>query len=521
MSEPTLPSGRGPDEPDGGAPERLHPLFLISGLGGALRGIAGGYVAIGYLAVSGRWETALFGGIALLAFVAIGVFLYWTRFEFRVCPSDIRIDSGIISRRHRSIPFDRIQDVDITQGLLARLLGLAQVKFETGGGSAGPNAEEAIIQALTLRRAHEIRELVRARRGAARAVVAVPGEERPPVYGMDLRRLLLSGMFNFSLALFAGLFGLTQTAGDFLGFDPLNRQFWLGLAQGGQPFAQFLLEHRAGAAIAGTLLLLVIGLATGIVRTVVRDFGFRLDRTAIGLRRRRGLLTKTDVTLPERRVQAVIVATGPVRDRFGWRELKLQSLARDEGGGDHVLAPLASDAEVAAVLNEIGWNAPVRDAGWRRVSGTYVWSLLLALLPVFLLALLLGSSASIAGSFIADGESGELREAVRATALASIALFALATSALAFRWLAWRRTAYALDGDRLMVRSGWWRRRLKILPRDKIQSVDLTQNFVTRLFGTSTLEFGVAGGGLSGHVIPAILSPAARELRDLLLQEFA
>ena len=516
MSEPTLPDGP-LDEAESSAPERLHPLFLLTGLGGALRGIAGGYVAIGYLAVSGRRETAIFGGLALLAFVTIGVFLYWTRFEFRVCPSDIRIDSGIISRRHRSIPFDRIQDVDITQGLFARLLGLAAVKFETGGGAAGPNAEEAVIQAITLRRAHEIRDLVRARRGTVAAMGAESAAERP-VYAMNLRRLLLAGTFNFSLAVFAGLFGLTQTAGDLLGFDPLNRRFWTGIAQGSQPIAQFLLQHRAGAAIAGTLLLLVVGAATGIVRTVVRDFGFRLDRTQVGLRRRRGLLTRTDVTLPARRAQAVIVATGPVRDRFGWRQLKLQSLARDEGGsGDHVLAPLATDEEVGRVLAELDWRPLEAPVEWQRISPAYVYGLVIALSPIVLFAVLLAIASAIASPFAMGAPDDTIADAVRASRFTAAGMFAVTSVGIALRWLAWRRSAYALDGERLLVRSGWWRRRLTILPKAKIQSIDLTENLVTRLFGTSALQLGVAGGGMGGHLIPAIPSPTARALRDQLL----
>src|SRR5688572_8169200 len=99
--------------------------------------MAGGYAFIGYLAVSGRMGTALLGAIALLAFLVGGLFLYWTRFEYRVGDNEIRIDSGILSRTNRSIPFDRIQDVDITQGPLARLAGIAKVKFETGGSGGG------------------------------------------------------------------------------------------------------------------------------------------------------------------------------------------------------------------------------------------------------------------------------------------------------------------------------------------------------------------------------------------------
>ena len=43
-----------------GPPERLHPLFLVTGLGKSLRGMAGAYAAVGYLGVSGRLGSALF-----------------------------------------------------------------------------------------------------------------------------------------------------------------------------------------------------------------------------------------------------------------------------------------------------------------------------------------------------------------------------------------------------------------------------------------------------------------------------
>ena len=51
MSEPISPDGAV------GTPERLHPLFLISGLTGSFRGLAGAYALIGYLVVSGHRDS--------------------------------------------------------------------------------------------------------------------------------------------------------------------------------------------------------------------------------------------------------------------------------------------------------------------------------------------------------------------------------------------------------------------------------------------------------------------------------
>lgn len=492
MSEPTLPDDRAV-----GPPERLHPLFLLSGLTGSLRRLAGAYALIAWLAVSGRVGQAMVAAIALVVLGLLGVALYWKRFEYRVGTDEIRIDSGIISRTHRSIPFDRVQDVDISQGPVQRLLGLARLTFETGGGSAVPGSEEGVLQAVTLERAEQIRSLVRSRRTreASAPDLAAPGESEP-IYAVDIRRLVLAGTFNFSLAILAGLFGLTQTVGDAIGFDPLSQSFWRELLSAEDPVARYAEQHRAAAIVGGALLLVLIGLATGIVRTFVREFGFRLDRTDVGLRRRRGLFTRTDVTLPAKRAQAVVVGTGPVRERFGWHELRLQSLARDEGGrGDHVLAPLADDHEVGAILAELGWRPLGGAASWQRISSAYVTAFALALSP-----LLVALAVQAAFSWLLA---------------AAFALFLAA--ALSLRWLTWRRTAYALDGDRLLIRSGWWKRRLTILPTARIQSIDLTENFITRWFGTAMLRFGVAGGSARGHSIPAIPRGAARQLRDRLL----
>ena len=511
MSEPTSPNEGGL-----GAAERLHPLFLLTGLGGSLRGLLGGYAAIGYLAVSGRLSMAIIGGIALLAFMAVGIILYWTRFEFRVGANDIRIDSGILSRTHRSIPFDRIQDVDITQGPVARLFGLAAVRFETGGGGA---KEEGVLHAIALQRAGEIRELVRARRAGAAVAAAEAAEEPAPVFVMGLNRVMLAGLFNFSLAVLAGLFGLSQTFGDAMGFDPLSARFWRDLLAASAPVQQFVLAHRFVTIIAGLGLLMLIGAATGIVRTLLREHGFRLDRTEAGLRRRRGLLTLTDVTLPLKRAQAAIVATGPVRESFGWSELRLQNLGGDEAGtGDHVVAPLADRSEVDAILTELKWRPLPPQPAWNRVSRAYIWIRGIAVAP-FLLIIGLNLFVFAATPLLVD-ES--MRASVAALVLPGVLVvavpFALLLLAFAARWLDWRRTGYLIDGDRLLIRRGWWKRRIVILPVSKVQSVEHRESAVSRWFGTATLLFGVAGGSiLATPTIPALPRETARKLREELL----
>ena len=483
-----------------GPPEKLHPLSLLTSLRASVRGMWGMFAAGGYFAVKGYWQLLLLM-LAIFTLMSVGAaFLRWSRFTFQVGAREIRIDSGLLSRTHRSIPFDRIQDVAIDQGPLARLLGLARVRFETGG-SAGTGEDDGSLAAIPLARAGEIRDLIRASRGLAPAA-AVAGDadgEEAPVFAMDLKRVLLESLFNFSLAVIGGLVGLTQTFGDALGFDPFRRRFWEGLFAPGTPLGDFFLAHQIATIIAGAITLVLVGIGAGFVRTVPRDYGFRLDRTVVGLRRRRGLFTLTEVVLPARRTQAAVIATGPVRERFGWAELKLQSLAKEESGkGDHVVAPLADAQEIATVLGAIGWPAP-SSPQWRPVSTAYVTAFAAALAPLFLIAI----THAVLQPFV--GIAG-------VTFLAAV---------LGTRLLAWRRYAFALDGDRLLVRSGWWRRRLKILPLRNVQSVDYQQNFIDRRFGAANILIGVAGGGLTTHGIKALPAETASEIRDHLLSRFA
>ena len=323
--------------------QRTNPLgFLARGLQGFQRAVLP-MVAVGY---SMRDETfGLLAALGLGAVIAVfGVaiaYLRWRRLTYVVGETDIRVESGILSRAARSVPFERIQDISLEQTLIPRLFGLVQVRFETGAGGK----DELSLQYLSESEGERLRETVRARKDglpedAADAAypdadIARPVEAPATVlFAMDLRRLLTFGMFEFSLAVVAVVGGALQTFGDFLPFDIWEVREWQKLLSG--PFGQ-LESMGVWAQIIGGLLglasLAVVGVATGLIRTALRDWGFLLERTAKGFRRRRGLLTRTDVVMPPHRVQAVRIETGIIRSRMGWHGL------RQSGAGQRIIQP--------------------------------------------------------------------------------------------------------------------------------------------------------------------------------------
>nr|WP_255554833.1 PH domain-containing protein [Sphingomicrobium sp. B8] len=441
-------------------------------------------------------------GIVFLANL-VNPLVQWLSFTYMVGDDGIEMKSGVLSRNHRTIPFDRVQDVNLEQNVLHRLFGMAKVKLETGG-SAGGNSEDGVIDSIKLDDAARLRDTIRVHRAGAQPVVASEDkteiEEAAPIYAMDQKRVLLAGIFNFSLAVLGVLFGAAQTVGDVIGINPFSGSFWRNLAADSAPFMDFILANQIVTGLFGFISLVAIGLATGIIQTALREWNFRLSRTESGLRRRRGFFTLTDVVLPLKRVQATILATGPIRRYLGWRAMKLQSLAQDSGhGGDHVIAPLARNGEIDRIFDAMDWRqVDPTTKGWTRPTFAYVAMFMLIMVP----ALVIGFAISAV-------------ESVWAPAVAALAVAAVL---MALRLVGWMHHRYRRDGDRVLIHSGAWNQRLVILPLDRIQSVDVHRGPIDKIFGVSSMVFGVAGGkGFQHHQIVSIPSATAYALRDDLL----
>ncbi|MFC6973518.1 PH domain-containing protein [Halomicroarcula sp. GCM10025709] len=72
------------------------------------------------------------GGAALFGAYAGARYL---RYRYEIDGGTLAVESGVFARQSREIPLGRIQNVDVRQGVLNRVLGLAVVEFETAGGA--------------------------------------------------------------------------------------------------------------------------------------------------------------------------------------------------------------------------------------------------------------------------------------------------------------------------------------------------------------------------------------------------
>jgi putative membrane protein len=363
-----------------GEGERLHPLGLFVGF---ITGIPQLIFPM-FAAIFGARKGG-FGSIEIIGVVLLISLLFrwigWLRFRYHLDEDDIRIERGILNRTVRSIPYDRIQDVSIEEKPLARLLGLGEVKFESGGG--GGKADDAKLSFVSMERAQALRETIRARKAevAGPATITSTTADSPPVFAMENRRLVTLGLYSFSLFIFAILGGAAQQLDFLLPFNWWDIKDWVGMAEDrGVSIDGIGNGARMIWAAAALLGLVALGVASGIIRTFLKDYGFRLDRTERGFRRRRGLLTKTDVVMPVNRVQAATIVTGPIRKRRGWHALKFVSLAHDsKEDRDHMAAPLATLDEIWPIMAEAHLLPPAQNLRFARLpKGPWIdlWLLL-------------------------------------------------------------------------------------------------------------------------------------------------
>ncbi len=460
--------------------------------------------------------------LAIIALNIIPVWLRWYRLRYRIGDNDVRLEQGIISRSARSVPYDRIQDVSLEQKLLPRLLGLVEVKFETGAGGK----EELKLSYVSEDEGEKLRETVRvlvdnADAGAAtvardqavgnRETASSPADSRL-LFEMPPRRLFTFGLFSFSLVIFAVILGVAQQLEFLLPFELWD---YIERYVEDERYAKagsYISEMDTTARIAGIAYLIVsvvfIGLLSGIVKTFVRDWEFRLERTPKGFRRRRGLLTKTDVVMPVHRVQALVVSTGWLRRRFGWHGLSFISLAQDSGGANHDVAPFATMAEIAPIAGEAGFALPDAAAEWRRPSPNYYFDRAV----ITSLAI---TVAGIVAFFAAATSAGRF---VPGVGLIAAFLLLVIVIVGVREFFLWRYDRHALDPSQVLSRRGWLAPRTKIANRVKLHSVEIAQGPLARWRGYCDLRFGLAGGRFS---FDGLELEDARKLRAAVLDSIA
>jgi putative membrane protein len=295
------PDGARPADVVVGEPRRrLHPLSpLLSGA-----------KSIAVIVAALSWQTLSQVGVErfalVVAVVAVGVVIFsvigWLNTGYHIVGRELRIQDGLLWRRNRAIPLDRLQAVELRRPLLAQLTGLAELRLEVVGGGK----TEAPLAYLTVREAAALRQRLLALAGRTPGVPE-PGGTEPaagppalerPLFRVSNRDLLISQLLTPQAFLL-----------------PVGVAFVV---------MQFVLEGSwTFVGIASTVTAMA-GVLLQPVRRVLQDWDFRLARDPDGrLAVRYGLLETRSQIVPLHRVQSIGVTWPLLWRAKGWLHMRL------------------------------------------------------------------------------------------------------------------------------------------------------------------------------------------------------
>jgi putative membrane protein len=497
---------------------RLHPLSFVFDLAGQLRQLVvpGLVLLVGAGSAGLDWQGWLMLLVIPYAIVAIIRFL---TFRYRFDPAELVITSGLIFRNERHVPYGRIQNIDAVQNVLHRLLRVVEVRVETGGG----DEPEAKMRVLPLSALEEMRERVFAGRGAGRAgrqaaaaadAVEEAQPERHALLALGARELLLAGFIDSrGLIIVGAAFGLLWEVGL---FDP-TIEFVFGENASGRGVIRQAVRALFGGGVPsiGRMAILALAFAAFVFAirvlsmcwSVIRLWGFRIDRTRDDLSAEFGLFTRVMATIPLRRLQTVTVRESPLHRLFNTASIRVDSAGSDGAGGGAAkresLAPIVNRADLPRLLADVlpdvdiagvTW-CPVDPRGFRRaLKSSLVLAVVLTVPFIFMLKWWTFAW------------------------LAVLVVWAWVHARLYVKHLGWA------VGDRaVFFRSGWLWRELTVARFNKIQAVTLSESPFDRRARMASVRVDTAGAGDASHRvdIPYLARQTADELYRRLAGEAA
>ena len=440
---------------------RLAWLLVVLVIGSAFEGAAGpAFVIVAGFVVASAYQV-----------------VYYQRFEYELTQDSLDIASGVVSRRNREIPVDRVQNVDVSRNVLQRLFGIAEIRLETAGGSS----TEASLKCVSLPEARRLQDDIgRLKRGEESTAVPTNGREREELFAITPKELALLGVVGLDLRLLSLLTVVLTVLAPSLQ----------------QRFADPLVGLAVTAPVAAVAAVGVTAAISGAL-AVTNYYGFRLSRGADELHYERGLLQRFSGTIPLEKVQTLAVSENAIARRLGYASLAVETAGPATGeAGQQSAIPLAERDRVVDLAHSVAAFEPLE---FERPPGRARQRYAVRYGAVAVLVLI--------GVFAAD----------RATSLpfAWYAAAVLLPAAPVAAHLKWVNLGYDVQPEYVVLREGFWTRTTTVVPYYRVQTVLDSRTVFQRRRDLATLVVDTAGtSGLTGGQ-PRALDIDAERAADL------
>ncbi|SDN81657.1 PH domain-containing protein [Bacillus sp. OK048] len=457
-------------------PKRLHPVVIVLNIGKRIKDFIFTFIALFFI-----WNNGESSKLMLFAAVTIAIILIiltsnltWMRYTYRLEDNELRIEYGVFVRKKRYIPMERIQSIDISEGILQRICGMVKVQIETAGGS-GKDEAEAVLAAITKEEARIIQEYVTAsKENPAMQEVGVVQETRnQTIYKITPSQLILLSLTSGGVGVvISAVLALLSQLDDLIPFGRLFR--------GVEQWAVGNIILIAILVFAGFVVAWILAL----IGTMLKYANFNVIKTDHDLIISQGLLEKRQITIPLKRIQSVRIDENIVRQWLGYGSVIVESAggsASNKEGSKVLLLPLVKIHTIEQILKpyliDYQWN-PTFTPVPKRAMSRYILRSWLVIGPIVVITI----------AFL------------KVWGLISLVFLGLFTI---WGLLKYKDAGWSFNHEQLNLRYRTIVRTTVFIKKNKIQSLDMRESYFQSRKRLATLEafVKVGFGGAGGRVI--------------------
>ncbi|MGJ3402758.1 PH domain-containing protein [Glutamicibacter sp. Je.9.36] len=392
-------------------------------------------------------------GIAL-AVVLIFYFLSWYFTRYKLTSTHVYVNSGMLFRSQKQARIDKVQGIDIAQPLVARLLGLAELRFDVADSS------ESVLRLSFLRKAdaHALRVVILER---ARGEEPAAAQESVSHDAAD-RAAAQPQAAADALPLMANV-----PIGRLIGSMFLQLPVMFGVLA---CLAMLVLWLAGVDGIIAALVPAALAFGSFYYKQLNQGWNFTASASDTGMRISYGLADTRQHSIPAGRVQAISVTAPFFWRMLGWYKVEV-----------NVLGTKSDDADNLQVL-------PVGD---------------------------FESVARIMGILLPDLGVANQRE-VLATAVSTGCEHGFTGSPERAKPLspgAWKHQAFLATGTTVISRYGWLARQASFVPHNRVQGMSWGQGPWEQGRKLAGVRLHCAGGNIIGYLHQIDADTAAEFIR--------
>ena len=334
-------------------------------------------------------KAMIFGGIvAVISIIAVFSYLQYHFFTFHIDEetNEFIIQKGVLNRTKIAIQLHKIQQVNINQSLIQRLIGVYKLEIDT----AGSDKKEASISAIS----HELATILKER-------LINHYEIENPIFEENIEEKLISFLKISLLSLikigftsnyvksFALLFVFFTTIIE--NIRQLSDNEVINEDDVSNYFDRFSMYSSIGL---GIVIVIILVLMVNLVRTIIKYFDFSIQKNKHSILLSYGLLATKNTLLNPNKVQKIVITQNFFQKKLDILTIGVHQASSDAEKvkeKDKIEVPgctkLESDEILKLLFNKHPKKGKLYLPNWRKLAVNLFFLLFLPLLIYFIIKL--------------------------------------------------------------------------------------------------------------------------------------